>query len=267
MSCPFSLAHYGELLEAARAGGYRFAVLRPRAAGGRPAPSPRRRPLARGRARAGAARGRGGRGGDVLPDDGVGLLQPRLGARARGDRGAARARPSGRPARRLAATPSSIARFDPVVAWHNPDPEYMRSPVEGAVNVMQEGFFDPGHVPLRLEPALAQRLPARGARRGRVPLAPAADPPRDLGLRRRDDARVDGELPRRRPRRPPRAPPRRPDRPLVTKSAHNRPTSSTVSDTVTKVSRFGGPLIKPSVTRPAHIRGTVFTVSDTVNCL
>jgi len=34
-------------------------------------------------------------------------------------------------------------RFDPAVAWHNPDPEYMRAPVEGVVNVMQDGFFDP----------------------------------------------------------------------------------------------------------------------------
>ena len=34
-------------------------------------------------------------------------------------------------------------RFDPVVAWHNPDPEYMRAPVDGFVNVMQEGYFDP----------------------------------------------------------------------------------------------------------------------------
>ena len=34
-------------------------------------------------------------------------------------------------------------RFDPVVAWHNPDPAYMRAPVEGAVNVMQDGYFDP----------------------------------------------------------------------------------------------------------------------------
>ena len=34
-------------------------------------------------------------------------------------------------------------RFDPVVAWHNPDPEYMSHPVSGAVNVMQEGYFDP----------------------------------------------------------------------------------------------------------------------------
>ena len=34
-------------------------------------------------------------------------------------------------------------RFDAVVAWHNPDPEYMADPLEGAVNVMQEGYFDP----------------------------------------------------------------------------------------------------------------------------
>jgi hypothetical protein len=36
-------------------------------------------------------------------------------------------------------------RFDPVVAWHNPDPEYMRAPIEGAVNVMEGPFFDPDH--------------------------------------------------------------------------------------------------------------------------
>ena len=33
MTCDFSLGHYRELLEAAKAGGYRFAGLRPRAAG------------------------------------------------------------------------------------------------------------------------------------------------------------------------------------------------------------------------------------------
>jgi hypothetical protein len=31
-------------------------------------------------------------------------------------------------------------RFDPVVAWHNPDPPYMREPVDGAANVMEERF-------------------------------------------------------------------------------------------------------------------------------
>jgi hypothetical protein len=36
-------------------------------------------------------------------------------------------------------------RFDPVVAWHNPDPEYMQAPIEGAVNVMVPPFFDAEH--------------------------------------------------------------------------------------------------------------------------
>jgi hypothetical protein len=34
-------------------------------------------------------------------------------------------------------------RFDPVVAWHTPAPEYMSVPLPGAVNVMQPGYFDP----------------------------------------------------------------------------------------------------------------------------
>jgi hypothetical protein len=33
-------------------------------------------------------------------------------------------------------------RFDPVLAWHNPDPEYMRRPVEGVVNVMDAPWAD-----------------------------------------------------------------------------------------------------------------------------
>jgi hypothetical protein len=36
-------------------------------------------------------------------------------------------------------------RFEPVVAWHNPDPEYMSSPIEGALNVMSAPWFDPEH--------------------------------------------------------------------------------------------------------------------------
>jgi hypothetical protein len=36
-------------------------------------------------------------------------------------------------------------RFEPVVAWHNPDPEYMKAPFDGAVNVMAPPFFDPDH--------------------------------------------------------------------------------------------------------------------------
>lgn len=34
-------------------------------------------------------------------------------------------------------------RFEPVVAWHNPDPAYMSSPIPGAVNVMEERYFSP----------------------------------------------------------------------------------------------------------------------------
>jgi hypothetical protein len=36
-------------------------------------------------------------------------------------------------------------RFDPAIAWHNPDPDYMSEPAEGAVNVMEPRFFSPEH--------------------------------------------------------------------------------------------------------------------------
>ncbi len=36
-------------------------------------------------------------------------------------------------------------RFDPVLAWHNPDPEFMNAPVEGLVNVMSPPWFDREH--------------------------------------------------------------------------------------------------------------------------
>ncbi|MGH3117038.1 MAG: hypothetical protein ACRDQ2_07990 [Gaiellales bacterium] len=36
-------------------------------------------------------------------------------------------------------------RFDPVLAWHNPEPGYMSQPVDGFVNVMQPPYFDPDH--------------------------------------------------------------------------------------------------------------------------
>ena len=34
-------------------------------------------------------------------------------------------------------------RFDPVVAWHNPDAEYLTASLDGAVNVMEPRFFSP----------------------------------------------------------------------------------------------------------------------------
>jgi len=36
-------------------------------------------------------------------------------------------------------------RFDPVVAWHNPEPEYMSAPIPGAANAMEPRFFSPAH--------------------------------------------------------------------------------------------------------------------------
>jgi hypothetical protein len=35
-------------------------------------------------------------------------------------------------------------RFDPVLAWHNPDQEYVHEPVVGAVNVMEPPYFTRG---------------------------------------------------------------------------------------------------------------------------
>jgi hypothetical protein len=36
-------------------------------------------------------------------------------------------------------------RFEPTVAWHNPDPAYMSTAIEGATNVMSAPWFDPAH--------------------------------------------------------------------------------------------------------------------------
>jgi len=36
-------------------------------------------------------------------------------------------------------------RFERVVAWHNPDPGFMRAEIPGAVNAMSEAFFEPEH--------------------------------------------------------------------------------------------------------------------------
>jgi len=33
-------------------------------------------------------------------------------------------------------------RFDPVLAWHNPDPDFMSAPVDGFANVMSPPWFD-----------------------------------------------------------------------------------------------------------------------------
>ena len=100
MSCAFDL---DALRRAARRRSRRrlpVRAFRPSRRGRRSAPAPRRRPLARRRAADGRARGRRGRIRDVLPDDRVGLLQPRLEGRRRRDRTAPRPRPPRRAPRR-----------------------------------------------------------------------------------------------------------------------------------------------------------------------
>jgi hypothetical protein len=142
MSCDFSLAHYGELLDAARAGGYCWAFFD-------------QKPQA----------------GDLLLRHDVDLsLEAALAlARLEAEAGAAATyflmresvfynldsavgraaleelRALGHRVGLHAVWPNADldGRFDPVVAWHNPDPDFMRVSVEGAVNAMEEGFFDP----------------------------------------------------------------------------------------------------------------------------
>lgn len=144
MACDFDLDHYRELLEAATAGGYRFAFFD-------------REPAA----------------GDLLLRHDVDLsldaaltlaeLEADAGAAAtyflmtrsvfynlasaEGQRALARLRELGHHVGLHAVYPQLDLddRFDPVVAWHNPDPEFMREPIDGAVNVMQAPYFDPDH--------------------------------------------------------------------------------------------------------------------------
>ena len=139
MTCAFDLVHYRELLEAARAGGYRFAFF-----------------------------DHDPRPGDLFLRHDVDLsleaalavaeLEAEEGASATyflmtqsifynlasppGERAVERLRELGHRIGFHAVWPRAVfdERFDPVVAWHNPDPPYMRAPVDGAVNVMEERF-------------------------------------------------------------------------------------------------------------------------------
>ena len=143
MSCSFDLGHYAEMLAAAKAGGYRFAPFE-----GAP------------------------QEGTVLLRHDVDLsldaalrmaeLEHAAGAAAtyflmtesvfynldskEGVAAIAHLRELGHRVGLHAVYPSAPLdeRFDPVVAWHNPDPEYMRAPLaDGRVNVMQDPWFDP----------------------------------------------------------------------------------------------------------------------------
>lgn len=142
MSCPFELAHYRELLDAAERGGYRFSFF-----DGEPAP------------------------GDLFLRHDVDLaleaalqlaeLEAEEGVRAtyflmtesvfynlashEGRAALDRLRELGHRVGLHAVWPRAELdeRFDPLVAWHNPDPEYVNRPLDGVVNVMAPPWFSP----------------------------------------------------------------------------------------------------------------------------
>ena len=140
--CPFDLEHYRELLQAAKQGGYRWAGF-----------------------------DRAPQAGDLILRHDVDLsleaavavaeVEAEEGAwstwflltrsdfynldSAAGEAAIARLRELGGRIAHHAVWPNVDLdeRFLPVVAWHNPDPEYMRAPVDGATNAMEAPFFDP----------------------------------------------------------------------------------------------------------------------------
>ena len=144
MSCDFSLSHYRELLKAAKSGGYRFA-------GFESQPEPGALILRH--------------DVDLSLEAAVALAEVEgkedawstwfLMTRsvfynldsAAGERAIARLRELGGHIAHHAVWPDVDLdeRFEPVVAWHNPDPDYMAAPIDGVVNVMTAPWFDPEH--------------------------------------------------------------------------------------------------------------------------
>jgi hypothetical protein len=144
MSCDFSLPHYVELLDAARTGGYRFARF-----------------------------DRTPRQGDLILRHDVDMsleaavemaeLEAEAGVSSTwflmsrsvfynlnssvGADAVVRLRELGHRVGHHAVWPNVDLdeRFDPIVSWHNPDPEYMEVPIEGVTNVMSAPWFDADH--------------------------------------------------------------------------------------------------------------------------
>jgi len=143
-TCDFSLRHYRELLQAAKTGGYRWA-------GFDRAPE---------------------RGDLILRHDVDLSLEAAIVvaeleaeeeawstwflmtrsvfynlASPEGERAIARLRALGHRIAHHAVWPTVDLdeRFDRVVAWHNPEPEYMCEPIAGALNAMEPPYFDPDH--------------------------------------------------------------------------------------------------------------------------
>ena len=144
MRCAFDLPHYRELVEAARAGGYRFGTFDK-------LPQPGDLylrhdvdlSLEAALELAGAEYELGARATYFLMTESVfyNLASPE------GERALARLRELGHRVGLHAVWPRAEldGRFDPVIAWHNPDREYMSKPIAGVVNVMEPSYYDNEH--------------------------------------------------------------------------------------------------------------------------
>ena len=143
MTCAFDLDHYRELLDAAAAGGYRFATFdREPEAGDVFLRHDVDLSLEAACALAEVEHERGARATYFLMTESVFYnLDSQLGRDA-----LARLRELGHVVGLHAVYPRARfdERFDPVLAWHNPDPEYVHEAVDGAVNVMQPPWFTKG---------------------------------------------------------------------------------------------------------------------------
>jgi hypothetical protein len=144
MSCAFSVEHYRELLRAAAAGGYRWAGF------DRP-PEPGDLLL---RHDVDLSLHAALELAEVEAEDGVWstwFLMTRSSfynlASSEGVQALARLRELGHRIGHHAVYPDVDLddRFDAVVAWHNPDPEFMQAEIPGAVNVMRTPYFEPHH--------------------------------------------------------------------------------------------------------------------------
>jgi hypothetical protein len=142
VSCAFDLAHYAELLECAKEGGYRFADF---------GDDPRAGDLFL-RHDVDLSLDAALRMAEVEASVGVPawyfLMRESVFYNLASDEGAhaiARLRELGhRVASHLVFPDTQLdERLEPVIAWHNPDPEYMSAELDAGINVMSKRYFDP----------------------------------------------------------------------------------------------------------------------------
>jgi hypothetical protein len=142
LGCEFTLAHYREILRAAREGGYRFTTFdQPPAEGDLLVRHDVDLSLEAALEMAGIEAAEGAVTTYLLMTRSVFYNL----ASHEGENAIARLRALGHRVGLHAVHPVATLdeRFDPVIAWHNPDPGYMTAPIEGAVNPMSDTYFAP----------------------------------------------------------------------------------------------------------------------------